>query len=382
MDRRIKRLAAVAFATSVTAVLVTPSSAFAEEDVAAADLATPEMIAAIERDLGLGTSEAVDRLASDHAAMQAHETLSESLGEAFGGSWIDDSGDLVVAVTDRQRAAEVRAAGATARLVAHSEDALSGVVTTLDRAAAPDASDVHGWHVDVTSNDVVVQAAPGAAATVREWLDSSGADITMVRIETSRHAPELYFDVVGGWPYNVPGSGCSVGFAVQPRGFVTAGHCGTVGTPTTGHNGASQGVFQQSVFPGADAAYVAVNQNWTTHALVSRWNGTFAPVNGSQVAPIGALTCRSGRTSGYRCGNIQAFNQTVNYPQGSVGGLTRTNACAAPGDSGGSFIAAGINAQGVTSGGSGFCGSGGSPQTFFQPVNPMLNAWGLTLVTQ
>nr|WP_308167771.1 trypsin-like serine protease [Catellatospora tritici] len=52
--------------------------------------------------------------------------------------------------------------------------------------------------------------------------------------------------------------------------------------------------------------------------------------------------------------------------------------CAEPGDSGGSLIA-GSQAQGVTSGGSGNCTSGGT--TYFQPVNEILQAFSLTLMT-
>jgi streptogrisin C len=61
-----------------------------------------------------------------------------------------------------------------------------------------------------------------------------------------------------------------------------------------------------------------------------------------------------------------------------VYGVTRTDVCAEPGDSGGSFVS-GTEAQGMTSGGSGDCGSGGT--TYFQPVQPALDAFGLTLVT-
>lgn len=49
-----------------------------------------------------------------------------------------------------------------------------------------------------------------------------------------------------------------------------------------------------------------------------------------------------------------------------------------PISSSGSFIS-GDQAQGMTSGGSGNCSSGGT--TFFYPVNPALQAYGLTLVT-
>jgi streptogrisin C len=111
---------------------------------------------------------------------------------------------------------------------------------------------------------------------------------------------------------------------------------------------------------------------------VNDYNGGTVAVQGSTEAAVGASVCRSGSTTGWRCGTIQAKNQTVNYPEGSVTGLTRTSACAERGDSGGSWLS-GNQAQGVTSGGSGNCTTGGT--TFFQPVNEILQAFGLTLVT-
>jgi streptogrisin C len=101
-------------------------------------------------------------------------------------------------------------------------------------------------------------------------------------------------------------------------------------------------------------------------------------VAGSTEAAVGAAICRSGSTTGWHCGTIGAKNQTVNYAQGSVSGLTRTNVCAEPGDSGGGWMS-GQQGQGVTSGGSGNCTSGGT--TYFQPVNEILQAFGLTLRT-
>ncbi|WP_166355978.1 S1 family peptidase [Phytoactinopolyspora limicola] len=384
MDRRITRLAVATLPAVLAVTLATTSSAGANDaadDVDLAGLATPEMLEAAQRDFDLTRAEAIELFQSDLEAIEINEELNETFGDALGGSWIED-GTLVVGITDSSQAAEVRAAGATPTLVTHSEAELNDVVDTLNAAPTPDASDVHGWHVDLIDNTVVVEAARGSLGKARSWVAKAGIDPRSVRLEISNQAPETLYDVIGGYAYNIPGSGCSVGFAVQPRGFVTAGHCGRVGARTTGHNGAQQGVFERSVFPGADAAYVSVNANWTPRALVSRYNGTFAPVNGSAVAPLRAATCRSGRTSGYQCGEILAYNQTVNYSQGPVRGLTLTSACARPGDSGGSFIAAGINAQGVTSGGSGFCGSGQTPRTYFQPVNPMLSSWNLRLVTQ
>jgi streptogrisin C len=123
---------------------------------------------------------------------------------------------------------------------------------------------------------------------------------------------------------------------------------------------------------------VQVNSNWTPQPLVNNYSGGTVTVAGSTEAAVGASICRSGSTTGWHCGTIQAKNQTVNYAEGTVSGLTRTNVCAEPGDSGGSWLS-GQQAQGVTSGGSGNCTSGGV--TYFQPVNEILSAYSLTLRT-
>jgi streptogrisin C len=385
MDRTIaRRLAAVAISAGVVAVLTTPTGAAAEPAgpagaaPAGVELATPAMLATMQRDLGLNPDAALDRLASDLAASETEATLRASLDGTFGGAWIEDGEQLVVAVTDPARIAEVRAAGAEPRLVTRSENALNTVVSGLNRAETPSAAEVYGWHVDVATNQVVVEAAPGAVAEAAAWVAASGVDGGAVRVEPSTQAPQLLFDVIGGYPY-FPGSfRCSIGFSVV-GGFVTAGHCGDEGTTTRGYNQAPQGVVAGSSFPGNDHAWVDVNSNWVPRPWVYRWDGTVWVVNGSQEAATGATVCRSGSTTGLHCGQITNKNQTVNYPQGTVFGLTRTTVCAEGGDSGGSFVAAGITAQGVTSGGSGNCTFGGI--TFYQPVNEILNTYGLTLVT-
>ena len=109
----------------------------------------------------------------------------------------------------------------------------------------------------------------------------------------------------------------------------------------------------------------------------------FAPTVGAPMIPESSLYAMSinataRKLSAWHCGTVQAKNQTVRYAQGTVYGLTRTNVCAEPGDSGGSWLS-GNQAQGVTSCGSGNCTSGGT--TYFQPVNEILSAYGLRLVT-
>lgn len=140
----------------------------------------------------------------------------------------------------------------------------------------------------------------------------------------------------------------------------------------------AQGSFQGSSFPGHDYAWVSTNADWVPQPWVIGPEGTNVSVTGSQEAPVGSSVCRSGSTTGWHCGTIQQHDTSVRYPQGTINGVTRTTVCAEPGDSGGPFIS-GSEGQGVTSGGSGNCTVGGT--TYYQPVNPILTAYGLTLTT-
>jgi streptogrisin C len=334
-----------------------------------------ELFAALERDLGQPRPLLERRLAAEAIAAQVAPAMRDQLFGVFGGAWMNDDGTkLIVGITDASRADEVRAAGAEPQLVRFTLAELEAVIASAPLA---DAS-IHAWRVDVANNRVVVTADDPASASVAAFVAKLGVDPSAVTVERAVERPRPFYDTRGGEEYIINSNTlCSVGFAVH-GGFVTAGHCGGVGSPTHGSNWIAQGTFRGSRFPGNDYAWVETNGSWATHPYVSTHNGGQVAVTGSQVAPVGASICRSGRTTGWRCGVIQAHNVTINYAAGPVYGATQTNACAQGGDSGGSFIS-GTQAQGVTSGGSGNCSTGGT--TFYQPVNPILSTYGLTLKT-
>ncbi|QKW14158.1 ricin-type beta-trefoil lectin domain protein [Verrucosispora sp. NA02020] len=383
---RALRAALAAVLVAGLAPLAAPPAVLAADTAGTPSAATsvtglaPEMVRAMRRDLGLTDTQVLTRLRVEAGAATVERRLRARLGTAFAGAWIPAGGTrLTVAVTDPSLAAAVRAEGAEVTTAARSESTLDGIKRTLDRHAGkapPDA--VHGWAVDVTTNRIVVTAGRGATAEAAAFVKASGVDAALVRIVESAEAPRINYDIRGGDQYVINGNTlCSVGFAVQ-GGFVTAGHCGRVGSPTLGYNNVSQGTFAGSTFPGRDYGWVRTNSNWTPQPWVNNYSGGNVSVAGSQDAAIGSSVCRSGRTTGWRCGTLLGRNQTVNYSQGAVHGLTRTNACAQGGDSGGAWLS-GNQAQGVTSGGWGDCSTGG--ETWFQPVNEILGAYGLTLVT-
>ncbi|MEV6301841.1 ricin-type beta-trefoil lectin domain protein [Actinoplanes sp. NPDC051861] len=331
----------------------------------------------MRRDLRLDDAQIAERLTTEAAAPVVEKRLRQRLGARFGGAWIPSGATrLTVAVTSEADAATVRDEGGVPKIVQRSEQSLAAARAKLDRNGARAGDKIRSWYVDPAANSVVIVTAPGAEAAGERFAASSGAG--QVTVKTAAEAPSPMYDIRGGDQFVINGNTlCSVGFAVA-GGFVTAGHCGGAGSPTLGFNNVAQGTFAGSSFPGNDYAWVRTNGNWVSQPWVNNYSGGNVLVSGSQEAAIGSSICRSGRTTGWRCGTLLGKNETINYAQGSVSGLSRSNACAQPGDSGGSWIS-GNQAQGVTSGGSGNCTTGGT--MWFQPVNEILQVYGLSLTT-
>ncbi|PNV31261.1 serine protease [Streptomyces sp. DH-12] len=355
-----------------------PASATAD----ASAPASPGLLGAMQRDLGLTRAEAEDRLAAERAATALAPQARETAGSAYGGAWFDaGSGRLTVAVTPDAGATTVRAlreSGAAVRTVEHTERRLDAVKSRLDRLDAP--AGVASWSVDPAANAVVVNVVEDQRGDndVRAFV-AEAREAGPVTVRTVADAPSTFAaGTVGGDPYYTGNVRCSIGFSVH-GGFVTAGHCGRAGQQVRGWDGSYIGNFQGSSFPGDDYAWVNVGSGWWTVPVVLGW-GTVPDqlVRGSAEAPVGASVCRSGSTTRWHCGRVLAKNETVNYAEGAVHQMTKTSVCAEGGDSGGSYLS-GDQAQGVTSGGWGNCSGGG--ETWFQPVNEILNRYGLTLHT-
>ena len=303
---------------------------------------------------------------------------SASPGDSFGGTWVDPAGRAVVAVTDPSALAEVRATGAQARLVRYSEAELNATTARLDRAARHAPKTITSWYADLPANRVVVTALPGTAAAARDFAITAGAAPGLLQVTTESERPTPHANVYGGDPIRTSvASRCSTSFTVV-GGFLTGRHCAArVGEPVYTPGGLRMGQVAAMGPATSDYAFVRLDAGWTPIGKV-RAGANLIPVAGATSAPIGASVCRWGSTTGWRCGTVLAKNVTVFYADGVIHGLTRTNACSEPGDSGGPFLA-GNQAQGITSGGSGNCTSGGT--TFFQPVAAPLAALGLTLLT-
>ncbi|WP_062215030.1 S1 family peptidase [Streptomyces sp. NBRC 109706] len=360
MTQRRKSTRRVTIAAAGAAALFAGSFAVAQASAepAAAETAAPSVLSSAEA----GT------LAT---------TLVEELGEsASAGSYFDaESGTLVVNVLDESAAAVVTASGAEARLVEHSLDTLNGVMTEVEAFAVPGTS----WSVDPLSNAVQVKVDSTVAAGDLAEIERGVAELGELA-ELNTVAGEFQPFLAGGDAIYSSGARCSLGFNVTAGGtdgFLTAGHCGSVGSSWAASSGGSAvGTLTQGEFPGGDYALVEYSTSVDNPSEVNRYDGTTQQITGAAEAVVGQSVERSGSTTGLHGGSVVATDVAVSYPQGTVYGTIETNVCAEPGDSGGALFA-GSSAIGLTSGGSGNCSSGGV--TFFYPVTDALAAVGASI---
>ncbi|MFE1384351.1 putative Ig domain-containing protein [Streptomyces sp. NPDC058740] len=353
--------------------------------------------AAMARDLGLSADGVRDRIAAEQSAERVATAVRATVGDRVSGLWFDASdGRLHAAVSTTADADAVRRAGAAAHRVRHSAIALDAAARQLSRWAG-EVPGLLSWGPDVRHNrvEVVLDPTRSTAATVRLRKRLAGLG-DLVGITESGDAPRQQGgNVVGGEKW-VPGteSPCSIGFSVTrsngTKAFLTAGHCtNDADQAAYGKDGTRLGTSNKNGIGSVNAAegdfgIVDVDQpGWQTAPTVSGWGKGDVTLTGSAEAVVGTAVCHSGQTTGFQCGEVTKVNQSVDYGNVVINGLSYTSACSAGGDSGGSYVtASGGKAVGLHSGGgSATCSSGsGEKFTIFQPVNEALAKFSASLV--
>jgi hypothetical protein len=232
------------------------------------------------------------------------------------------------------------------------------------------------WHVDEVTKQVVVSVDDTVTGAKLDQVKGvAGRHGTAVRVE--KMAGTLSLFISGGDAIYTSSARCSLGFNVRSGStsyFLTAGHCTNIGSTWYANSSRSTvlGPRAGTSFPGNDYGIVRY-----TNTTISKPGAVGSQdITSARTPSVGTSACRRGSTTGTRCGSITGLNAVVNYPQGTVTGMIRTNICAEPGDSGGSLYG-GTAAFGLTSGGSGNCSSGGT--TFFQPVTEALSVYGVSV---
>ncbi|MFG3699256.1 S1 family peptidase [Micromonospora sp. NPDC047620] len=312
------------------------------------------------------------------ASPDAAAGLAERLGDRSAGTYADASGKMVVTVTDALAARQVAAAGATPKIVKRGTGELARATAELDRSAKIPGT---AWWTDPATNQVVVSVDSTVTGAKLERVKAAAARMNgAIRIEAESGV--LSTRISGGQAIYAGGGGrCSLGFNVRSGStyyFLTAGHCTNIASSWYSNSAQTSllGTRTGTSFPGNDYGIVRHSNSANAAGNVYLYNGSYRDITAAGNAYVGQSVQRSGSTTGLRGGSVTALNATVNYAEGSVYGLIRTNVCAEPGDSGGSLFS-GSTALGLTSGGSGNCSWGGT--TYFQPVTEALSRYGVSI---
>ncbi|MDM4722302.1 S1 family peptidase [Micromonospora sp. WMMA1363] len=312
--------------------------------------------------------------AAPDASPNAAANLAERLGDRAAGTYAAANGKMVVAVTDTIAARQVAAAGATPKIVKRGAAELNRATAELERSARIPGT---AWWVDPATNQVVVSVDSTVTGAKLDRVKAAAARSGgAVRVEPETGV--LSTRITGGESIWGGGGVCSLGFNVRSGSgayyFLTAGHCTDVVSNWYGDRSLTNylGSNAGSSFPGNDYGIVRLDDYEPGYVYL--YNGQYQDITGAADAFVGQSVQRSGQTTGLHGGTVTGLNATVNYVDGTVRGLIRTNVCAEKGDSGGALFS-GSTAIGLTSGGNGNCTSGGT--TYFQPVTEALNAYGV-----
>jgi len=379
------RLFMVALAAALAAALAMPALSSAQPAKSAQngqDATQGVAVRSLVQSLGITQQAAVQRLQAQGGLTATADRLSSSLGQRAAGAYVDaTTGGLTVNVLDSAAAAQVRASGARPRLVTQSLARLDQIKAALDRAGGPAGT---AWSVDVASNAVVVSVPNGTASPRTAALLARARSYgSSVRVE--RVAPISTQAFFGGQAILTGGARCTAGFITRVPSsgnqyILTAGHCTNIGSSWTTSGGLTIGPTAASSFPGNDFGAIRISNPASLQPQGGVLNnGAFLDITSAGRVAVGATVCKTGSTTGTTCGRVISYNTTVNYPQGTVTGLTTTNVCTQAGDSGGPLFA-GSQAQGIVSGGTTVACSSSQFRSFFQPADEPLSVFGLQLV--
>jgi streptogrisin D len=269
-------------------------------------------------------------------------------------------------------------AQASTDAVPAAKPSLASITSTLGQEASIPGT---AWHTDAKSGQVVVSydsTVTGAKWTALTNVTNRFGD----SVKLEKMPGVLTKKIAGGQAIYGGGYRCSLGFNVRSGStyyFITAGHCTNLAS--TWYANSSQttvlGTRSGSSFPTNDYGIVRYTNSSIAHpGTVHLYGAGSQDITSAGDAFVNQSVRRSGSTTGVRSGRVTGLNATVNYAEGTVYGMIRTNVCAEGGDSGGSLFA-GTVALGLTSGGSGNCSTGGT--TFFQPVREVLSRYGVSV---
>ncbi|GFJ95851.1 hypothetical protein Prum_094930 [Phytohabitans rumicis] len=317
------------------------------------------------------------------------------------GVYRNETGRLVIAVTDQATAQAVRAAGGVAEVVKYSTAALASIHTTFDERVAdvgpiPNTS----WGVDPSSNQVVIDIFDGVSAADEKRLRELAAGYgDAARIEELPGTLQAAADIetrggIGIYPKDGVGY-CTLGFNVRnsagQKYFVTAGHCANTADDRWWNRLNGEHYLGKRIwwdYGGIDKDYAvmeykgpeAVGPPVVAYGAVTAFGKDYEIIDSRYPTDTDSVM-RAGAHSGDLVGEVLSPSVTVTYIDGTtLKNMIKTSLCVMDGDSGGPMWN-GVEALGITSGGNRIdeeCRSSTNDRvSYYQPVHWVLVHHGL-----
>ncbi|MGW6375122.1 Ig-like domain repeat protein [Rhodococcus sp. NPDC055112] len=180
---RSTRARRAAMIGTAAVLLVAPCVALAQAEPTPPAPALPaDMVAAIQRDLGLNPAQYLEQADTGQELLRFADTLRGKFPTAFAGVWLDAAGAPLVGLADGPDKAAARtaveAAGYQVKDQARSEQALSGLLgqlnTWVQQLPAPLAGLINGTAIDPAANDIALEVkdtAEGQALQLPDFLN-------------------------------------------------------------------------------------------------------------------------------------------------------------------------------------------------------------------
>ncbi|WP_374928625.1 S1 family peptidase [Kytococcus sedentarius] len=314
----------------------------------------------------------------------------DAQGKAIDGAYFDGA-ELTIITDDAATAKAAEAQGITVKKGAGQAE-LTKVAEDAATLMEADGA-IQSVGPDLKSGTVKVRVGADAKQAT---LDKLAAMDDVQVVKGAEQGLTTHADVIPGQIMDLePGTNCSLGFPGTQGGnsvLLTAGHCVEGMPDVLDANGNHLGKGVESEFatgqPSVDMGLMDIAEGNTGQPFVdTRGHSGNIDVTGASKAPVGTEICKAGNTTGWTCGEIQGYDQTVDYGGTVTSGLAEASVCTEGGDSGGAYIS-GTIAQGMTSGGpiGVDCGwnqgEAAGSYSFYQPVVDAAEHYGVTITTK
>lgn len=273
------------------------------------------------------------------------DVSEKSYPDYYGGSYINEDGQLVVYITENKDTALALSENDNViyESCKYSYNELLSVMDELNsyklrRSGDTIASNFNEFGLYDSENRVIVKLDNLSNESIAEFKENV-CDSDAIEFEQGYGPIKTEVSVTAGSKISYSGGSASVGYRVKKDGvvgFVTAGHAANSVGKTINYNGTAFATCQATQQGGnADAGFCKITNS--SYSPTNTLSGTSNVLSTTISEPgVGTTINKIGMSTGHTSGTILSTNVTATFDTGAtISNLTTANYSSAAGDSGG-----------------------------------------------